>query len=237
MRAFVGTSGFSYKEWKGHFYPERIKPNEMLEFYSSQLTAVEVNNTFYRLPRQSVLEGWRDAVPDSFRFSVKVSRRITHFRRLKPESANETGYLMQNVAALGAKLGVLFFQLPPDFAADPPRLEEYLASMPSDSPLRAFEFRNQTWFVDEVFEILRRYNAALCIADSEDRLQVPVVSTADWGYLRLRRKDYTPEDLIRWKNRIDDFGWSQTFAFFKHEDAGAGPRLARDFLTLVDSGK
>ena len=234
MPAFIGTSGFSYKEWKGHFYPEKIKANEMLSYYSRQLSGVEVNNTFYRLPRKSVLENWRESVPQSFRFAVKVSRRITHFRKLKPESASETAYLLDNVAALGPNLGVLLFQLPPDFAADADRLDAYLAAMPPDSPLCAFEFRNRSWFVDEVFDILRRYNSALCIADSDDRLQVPMVATADWGYLRLRRQQYGADDLEHWKGIVEQSNWKQTFAFFKHEDAGTGPRLAGEFLSMID---
>lgn len=230
MKAHVGTSGFSFKEWKGYFYPEKIKPAEMLPYYAERLTAVEINNTFYRLPRASVLEAWINAVPESFRFSVKVSRRVTHFRRLSEESMQETEYLLQTTAVMGEKLGVLFYQLPPMFAADPARLDRYLGAMPPDGPRRAFEFRNRSWFTEETYDVLRKHNAAMCIADSEDRLEVPVIATADWGYLRLRRPEYTADDLKQWADTINEFQWTESFVFFKHEEAGAGPALAGSFL-------
>ncbi len=230
MNLYAGTSGFSYKEWKGYFYPEKIAPEQMLAFYSTKLPAVEINNTFYRLPRREALESWAAQVPPDFRFAVKASQKITHMKRLK-NADDETGYLMDVVGAMEKKLGVVFFQLPPNFKKDVERLRAFLETLPKGIPV-AWEFRHATWFDDEVYDLLRKHDAALCLADADDELEVPLVGTATWGYLRLRRPDYTDDELRKWYTWIRDQKWKNAFVFFKHEDAGSGPKMATEFLGL-----
>jgi uncharacterized protein YecE (DUF72 family) len=229
----VGTSGYSYKEWKGSFYPEDLAAKDMLAYYAGRLNAVEINNTFYRLPSASVLEGWASQVPASFRFSVKASRRITHFARLKEEAREPTEYLLSTVQALGPKLGVLLFQLPPNLPADVQRLGSFLEVLPKGTPA-AFEFRHESWKEPGVHDLLRARGVALVCADTEDSQDdEPIVPTAPWGYLRLRRPDYSDADLSRWAKRVQGSGWERAFVFFKHEDEGAGPKLAARFQAIA----
>ncbi len=230
MRLYVGTSGYSYKEWKGSFYPEKLAAKDMLPYYSSKLPAVELNNTFYRLPQRSMVESWKAQVPDNFRFSVKASQRITHFKRLK-EAADETKYMLETVSALDDRLGVVLYQLPPNMKKDLERLETFLKNLPPDPP-SAFEFRHPTWFDDDVLELLRSANRALCISDTDDLPVSHIDKTADWGYLRLRRVNYSTTDLREWISRMKAQDWRHTFVFFKHEDEGTGPRLASEFIDL-----
>ena len=185
MRFSVGTSGYSYKEWKGHFYPEDLAADQMLRFYATKLPAVEINNTFYRLPKASVLENWAEQVPGDFRFALKASRRITHLKRLK-EADEETDYLLRTVQTLGDRLGVILFQLPPYLKKDLPRLQQFLELL-DDTTRAAFEFRDESWFDDEVFDALRQHGCALCLSDVDDEPAPELVSTAGWGYFRLRR--------------------------------------------------
>ncbi len=231
MTLYVGTSGYSYKEWKGTFYPEKIPAKEMLSYYAARLPAVEINNTFYRLPQKSVLENWKEQVPVSFRFSVKASQRITHFKRLK-DVAEETGYLLETAAALADRLGPVLFQLPPNMKKDLPRLQAFFGCLPAGTRA-AFEFRHPTWFDDDVLEVLSGKNHALCISDTDDLPVTHIDRTADWGYLRLRRVNYSDENLAAWLKRVRDQNWNDAFIFFKHEDEGTGPRLAGEFLTLA----
>jgi uncharacterized protein YecE (DUF72 family) len=231
MDLHVGTSGYSYKEWKGSFYPEKIPAKEMLRYYSERLSTVEINATFYRMPLQSMLENWKEQVPGSFRFSLKASQRITHFKRLK-ETNEETKYFLETAAVLGDQLGVILFQLPPNMKKDLLRLEEFLAQLPS-STRAAFEFRHPTWFDDDVLDILRSRNYPLVVSDTDDMPTTHIDKTADWGYLRLRRVNYSEENLAEWVERIRAQDWKETFLFFKHEDAGTGPRLAAQFLDLA----
>lgn len=228
---YVGTSGYSYKEWKGSFYPEKIPAKEMLRYYSERLSTVEINATFYRMPQPSMVETWKEQVPATFRFSLKAPQRITHFKRLK-ETEEETKYFLETVSTLGEQLGVVLFQLPPNFKKDLPRLEAFLAQLPQ-SPRAAFEFRHPTWFDDDVLELLRSRNHAFCISDTDDLPTTHIDKTADWGYLRLRRVNYSEENLAEWVKRIRDQEWKETFLFFKHEDAGTGPRLAAQFVKLA----
>ena len=230
---FIGTSGYSYEGWKGPFYPEDTPARKMLSFYSSRLSTVEINNTFYRLPRREVLENWGAQVPDSFRFAIKASRRITHQRRLNEGSESPLRYLLENVEALGDKLGTLLFQLPPNMKLNLERLESFLAYLP-DGLHAAFEFRNESWFDDTVYEALRRHNAALVLADTDDEERnPPFVRTADWGYLRLRRTSYDDGMLQRWAERLSEPGWKEAFVYFKHEDAGAGPAMAARLEEMI----
>ena len=227
MRALVGTSGWSYAPWKGVFYPAKIKPAEMLPFYASKLTAVELNNSFYRIPRVSDFEGWAAAVPADFRFAVKAPMAVTHRARLKEGAAEPLGVFLERSAALGAKRGPVLFGLPPNMKKDVPRLEAFLATLPADVRV-AFEFRHESWLADDVYGALRARAAALCVAEAEG-LAVPMVPTAAWGYVRLRLVEYAAGELDAWVEKIKATGWDEVFVFFKHEDAGTGPRLAADF--------
>jgi uncharacterized protein YecE (DUF72 family) len=233
VQLYVGTSGYSYKEWKGPFYPEKLPAREMLAYYAGQLPTVEINNTFYRVPQKSVLENWAAAVPDSFRFIVKSTRRITHFKRLV-NASEEVEFFLGQMATLGDRLGAVLFQLPPNLQKNLESLESFLALLPGGTRA-AFEFRHNSWFDDDVFELLRGRNCSLCIADAEGGADVPFVGTADWGYLRLRRPDYSDKELGSWLGRIRGESWTDAFVFFKHEDAGAGPRMAKRLLDLADS--
>jgi uncharacterized protein YecE (DUF72 family) len=223
MRVLAGTSGFSYKEWKGSFYPEGLPAEAMLRYYSERLPAVEINNTFYRMPKPALLEGWLGQVGRGFRFALKASQRITHHKRLK-DAGEEVGYFFQVAATLGERLGPALFQLPPNLKKDLPRLEAFLGTIPAGRRA-AFEFRHASWFEEDVFEVLQSRGAALCIAEDED-LATPLVATADWGYLRLRRQDYTEADVAVWAERVRGQKWVEAYVFFKHEDAGSGPKLA-----------
>jgi uncharacterized protein YecE (DUF72 family) len=231
MSLHVGTSGYSYKEWKGSFYPEKIPAKEMLRFYSERLSTVEINATFYRLPQKSTLENWKEQVPKSFRFSLKAPQRITHFKRLN-EVGDDTKYFLEIAATLEDQLGVVLFQLPPNMKKDLPRLETFLSALPAQ-PRAAFEFRHPTWFDDDVLALLRARNCALCISDTDDMPVTHIDKTADWGYLRLRRVLYSEEHLRDWLARVRQQNWNETFVFFKHEDEGTGPRLAAQFLRLA----
>lgn len=230
MTLYAGTSGYSYKEWKGSFYPEKIPAKEMLAYYSSRLRAVELNNTFYRLPQRSMVESWKAQVPENFRFSVKAPQRITHFKRLK-DAGNETRFMLDVVSGFEDRLGVVLFQLPPNMKKDLERFELFLKELPADTPA-AFEFRHPTWLEDDVLELLRSHNRALCIADTDDLPVSHIDKTANWGYLRLRRVQYSEPELIEWHRRIKAQNWKDTFVFFKHEDEGTGPKLAAQFVAL-----
>ena len=231
MNLLVGTSGYSYKEWKGSFYPAKIPAKEMLRYYSERLSTVEINATFYRMPQKSVLENWKEQVPPTFRFSLKASQRITHFKRLK-DTEEETKYFLETAAALEGQLGVVLFQLPPNMKKDLPRLETFLAQLPPTIPA-AFEFRHPEWFDDDVLDLLRSQNRPLVVSDTDDMPTTHIDKTADWGYLRLRRVNYSEENLLEWVERIRAQSWKETFVFFKHEDEGTGPKLAAQFLKLA----
>lgn len=231
MELYVGTSGYSYKEWKGSFYPEKLPIKQMLKYYGERFRTVEINNTFYRMPKAAVLESWAADVPADFKFVIKASQRITHFRRLK-DVDESVSYLLRFVAALKARLGPLLFQLPPNLEKDVPRLRTFLALIPTERRA-VFEFRHQSWFDDEVFALLREHRATLCLADADDELDVPFVATTDWGYLRLRQPDYDDAELKKWVKRVRDQDWREAFVFFKHEDTGKGPAFAKRFLELA----
>jgi uncharacterized protein YecE (DUF72 family) len=230
VKVLAGTSGFSYKEWKGSFYPEELPDAEMLRYYASRLSSVEINNTFYRMPRAEMLSKWAEQVPDGFLFALKASQQITHRKRLK-EAADPVAYFFKIAVTLGDRMGPVLFQLPPNLKKDLPRLSDFLAVLPPASRC-AFEFRHESWFEEDVFEALRSRGCALCIAEDEE-LATPFVSTAGWGYLRLRRQDYTDADLRERASKLLAQPWTEAFAFFKHEEEGTGPRLAGQFLALL----
>ncbi|HMB70738.1 MAG TPA: DUF72 domain-containing protein [bacterium] len=231
MNLGVGTSGFSYKEWKGKFYPEKHPANAMLEYYGTKLTSVEINNTFYRMPQPSLLEGWAAKVPESFRFSLKASRRISHFKKLK-DAAEETRYFVETAKVLGVRLGVILFQLPPNAKKDLDVLDSFLKEALPEGTRAAFEFRHDSWLSDDVYDRLRESGCALCIADTDEGC-TPFVSTADWGYLRLRGTTYADDDLGDWVKRVQGAGWKDAFVFFKHEDEAAGPLMAMKFREIA----
>jgi len=231
MNLYVGTSGYSYKEWKGTFYPKDLPDKQMLRFYGERFRSVEINNTFYRMPKASVLEAWATEVPADFKFVLKASQKITHFQRLK-DVRDSVEYLVNVASTLKERLGPLLFQLPPNLQKDVSRLRGFLMLLPPLSRA-AFEFRHQSWFDEEVFGVLREFHAVLCIAEAENDLEIPFVSTADWGYLRLRRPDYGDAELKAWVDRVRQPGWTDAFVFFKHEDEGKGPLMAKRFLELA----
>lgn len=231
MRIFAGTSGWQYKEWKGSFYPEEISAADMLEFYAGRFSTVEVNNTFYRMPKESVLHSWAETVPDGFTFVLKASRRITHFGRLKESAYEPLEYMLATARTLGSRLGPILFQLPPNLKKDVERLKAFVAQIP-EGTRAAFEFRHPSWVEDDALEILRSRNLALCIANTEDE-QTPLHATADYGYLRLRKTAYEDGELEGWAEKVGNQDWSDAYVFFKHEDEGTGPELADRFLKLT----
>ena len=231
MKIRAGTSGWSYKEWKGHFYPEKLAAKDMLRYYAGHFPTVEVNNTFYRMPNLATLEGWAAEVPEDFSFVLKASKRITHDKRLN-DVADSVEYLLRTAATLGAKLGPFLVQLPPSMKKDLPRLRDFLPLL--GRARAAFEFRHASWFEDDVYAALREHNAAWCVADTGEEGDPPFVATADWGYLRLRRVEYAEGDVAEWARRVREQPWSEAYVFFKHEEAGTGPRLASQFLGFCD---
>jgi uncharacterized protein YecE (DUF72 family) len=230
-RLLAGASGFSFKEWKGVFYPGDIRPDGMLAWYAARLPTVEINNTFYRMPKAQVLENWAGATPEGFRFAIKASRRLTHFAKLDPEASKEPlAILYGTLYALGAKRGPVLFQLPPNMKKDLPLLAEFLLLLPKEHRA-AFEFRNEAWFSEEVFDALRRHGVALCVSEREDGKLPRLVETAPWGYVRLRLESYSDAQLQRWAATLRLTGWSEIYAYFMHEPTApdyAG-RLTRFF--------
>ena len=234
MKIYVGTSGYGYKEWKGKFYPEKISPKEMLRFYSERLSAVEINNTFYHMPTESVLVSWAGQVPTGFVFALKAPQIITHLKRLR-NVAEEIGYLFRTLSILGKKLGPVLFQFPKSFRADPPALKDFLDLIPANISC-AFEFRSPSWLDVETLDLIRKKGHSLCNADTDESPAGKIISTTTWGYLRLRRSDYTDADLSQWMERLLSQKWKRAFVFFKHEDDEAkGPELAMRFHELIDS--
>jgi uncharacterized protein YecE (DUF72 family) len=231
MNLYVGTSGYSYKEWKGTFYPKDLPVRQMLRFYGERFRTVEINRTFYGMPKVSILEGWAGAVPTDFQFVLKAPKEITHVRKLH-DSGELVSQLLEAAGALSEHQGPVLFQLPPTSRKDMSRLRAFLALLRSHQGA-AFEFRHPSWFDDEVLGLLRDHRAALCVAEAEGELEVPLVATADWGYLRLRRPDYSDAELRTWVKWVQEQDWRSAFVFFKHEDEGKGPRIAQRFMELA----
>jgi len=228
VKLLVGTSGFAFKEWKGVFYPEGTKNDAMLGFYSSRYPTVEINNSFYKVPREELLATWASQVPDGFTFALKASRHITHFWRLTPKASTALGFLLSNTATLGTRLGPILFQCPADFTKDIDRLRAFLAMLPSDRRF-TMEFRHESWFDDDVFAELRTRDIALCISEQDD-FRSPTVNTASWGYLRLHRFDYAEPALAQWRAFVAAQPWSEAYVYFKHDHAdGSGPPAVEAF--------
>ena len=235
MNVLVGTSGFAFKEWKGPFYPADLKDDGMLGYYAGRYPTVEINNTFYRLPKEHVLQDWASQVHDRFTFSIKASQRITHYGRLKPDSvASALGFLLANTSTLGGKLGPILFQLPPNLQKDLERLNGFLALLPTDRRF-TIEFRHESWFDEDVFAALRAHDVALCVAESEE-FRSANIATASWGYLRLHRQDYTDPMLAEWRRTVAAHSWNDAYVFFKHDYIdGAGPLAVERFVSMMGS--
>ena len=229
MKLLAGTSGYAFKEWKGAFYPEGVAEDGWLGYYASKFPTVEINNTYYRLPREHVLREWAAQVPAQFTFSIKASQRITHFARLKPESADAVDFLLRNTAVLGSRMGPILFQLPPNLQKDLDRLREFIGRLPGHRRF-AIEFRHESWFDDDVIDTLRDHDVALCVAEQED-FRCPVRATASWGYLRLHRLDYDAFALGEWASCVAGQGWSEAYVYFKHDEGvGSGPPAVDAFV-------
>jgi uncharacterized protein YecE (DUF72 family) len=226
MRVAAGTSGFSYKEWQGTFYPEKFAASRMLQFYAERLQTVELNNTFYRMPNEDLIRGWNERTPDHFRFVLKAPRQMTHIKKLA-DCAAPLARFTEVAAILGEKLGPLLFQLPPTFQRDVERLDSFLSGVPK-GVRAAFEFRHPSWFDASTYEVLRARSAALCIADVDDQDPMEIVATADFGYLRLRRENYTEAEIAAWAERLRAQPFDEAYVFFKHEVSA--PALALSLL-------
>jgi uncharacterized protein YecE (DUF72 family) len=225
---WIGTSGFSYKEWRPIFYPADLSDKQFLQYYGSRFNSVEIDYTFYRMPTAKTLDAWRTATPANFRFCLKASQQITHRERLKIPS-NALEYLLGVVTGLENRLGLILYQLPPFFKCDIPKLETFLAVLPRGIHA-AFEFRHESWLVDDVYRLLEKYGVGLCIHDADEHT-TPLKMTAPFTYVRLRRSEYTSELRSEWQDRMRS--WSrdgiEVFAYIKHEDNPNAPLIALDF--------
>jgi uncharacterized protein YecE (DUF72 family) len=229
VKLIAGTSGYAFKEWKGPFYPADLADDAMLSFYASRFPSVEINNTFYRLPKEHVLQEWAAQVPDQFTFAIKASQRITHHARLKPECASAVEFLLKNTATLGAKLGPILFQLPPNLKKDLDRLRVFVDTLP-EGRRYTLEFRHESWFEDPVFDALRARDISVCITEQPE-FASPIVATASWGYARLHRFDYDAASLAAWAQRLAAQPWSEAFVYFKHDEGeGSGPPAVDGFV-------
>ncbi len=227
MRTWIGTSGFQYAEWKGTFYPEDLAASKMLPYFAERLSTTEINYTFHRIPSEKTIGNWKTLTPEHFRFALKAPQKITHFARLR-DCQDTLAFFCRVIAQLETRLGPVLFQLPPNFKKDADVLAAFLRELPTMRA--AFEFRHESWLDEEIFALLRESNTALCIADTE-KLSTPIVDTADYGYLRLRREHYSSEDVARWTAVVRERqNWQETFVYFKHEESGMGPKLATQMI-------
>jgi len=231
MNLYVGTSGYSYPKWKGKFYPKDLSAKGMLRYYGEHFGSVESNSTFRGMPKPEVLRRWTEEVPADFKFAIKAPQQITHIKRLK-DSKDLLSHLFEVASVLEDRLGPVLFQLPPNFKKDANRLSEFLDLLPRGSRA-AFEFRHESWFDEEIFDLFKKHKVAFCIAEAENELRVPFVATAGWGYLRLRREDYTDAELKEWVKQVQKQDWSDAFVYFRHEDTAKGPKFAKRFLEFA----
>jgi len=237
VKILAGTSGYAFKEWKGNFYPADLKDDGFLGYYAQKFDAVEINNTFYRLPKENVLLEWAAQVPETFTFALKASQRITHHARLKEECADTVDFLLRNTAKLGDRLGPILFQLPPNMKKDVNRFRGFIGLLPSDRRY-VFEFRHESWFDDEVYDAMRERDIAMCVAEQDD-FKCPVVATASWGYLRLHKLEYQSSELVEWAKCVTSQQWSDAYVFFKHdetENGGSGPPAVAAFVGHCSNG-
>jgi uncharacterized protein YecE (DUF72 family) len=231
VRLYIGTSGYSYAAWKGKFYPERMPAKQMLGYFAERFSTVEINNTFYRMPTPSVMEAWAAQVPAAFRFAIKAPRRITHDRRLANINEDVARFL-DVTSTLHGRRGPLLFQLPPNFRRDDDRLGDFLALLPANAHV-AFEFRHASWFDAAVYELLSKHRCALGVTEMDETAATPVAATADFGYARLRRTEYSDAELNEWLARLQDLNCSETYVYFKHEDDARGPEFASRLRALA----
>jgi uncharacterized protein YecE (DUF72 family) len=233
MHPFVGTSGYQYTAWRGVFYPEKMPTSKMLSYYAEQFSTTEINYTFHRIPNPKTIENWFVSTPESFQFGLKAPQKITHWSKLR--DAETLNYFLGVVSDLRPKLGPILFQLPPTLKMDRALLADFLANLPKNFQA-AFEFRHPTWFGDEIFSLLQEHNVALCIAESSE-FAAPRMVTANHGYLRLRREDYVDADIQRWADYVGSQTdrWNTVFVYFKHEESGIGPRLAKQFIQAIEA--
>jgi len=227
----VGTSGFAYKEWKGIFYPPDLPAKKYLSYYAQQFPTTEINNTFYRMPTAKLCEDWYAEVPYDFHFTLKVSQRITHFKRLK-NIDDEMNFFLQSAAALKEKLGPLLVQLPPNFKKDTGVLEDFLVRFAAKGKL-AFEFRHESWFADDVYDVLRRHKTTLGVVEKEsgEGPDAPREVTGSFVYMRLRKGEYSKDEMLDWAKWIR--GQSiPVYCYLKHDDSA--PVLARELLAALE---
>ncbi len=232
MNLWIGTSGFQYTAWKGNFYPEDFPTSKMLPFYAERFSTTEINYTFHRIPSAKTIENWSQQTPAHFKFTLKAPQKITHWSKLR-DCADTLEYFCKIISGLGERLGPVLFQLPPNFKKDADVLNSFLRELPSIRA--AFEFRHDSWFDDEIFGTLKSRNIALCIADTET-IATPKKITSDYGYLRLRREDYKKTDIEHWAKFVREQGsnWRNAFIYFKHEESGIGPKLARRMMEMLE---
>ncbi|MDD5711377.1 MAG: DUF72 domain-containing protein [Smithellaceae bacterium] len=235
MDILAGTSGYSYNQWKGRFYPEKMRAKDMLSFYARSFRTVEINNTFHRMPSERLLASWAAQVPRGFVFALKAPQFITHVKMLR-NVHEETSYLFRTLPILNDKLGPVLFQFPPSFHISLQIFTEFLTLIP-DAVSCAFEFRHSSWRTEEVVNLLRGKKFCLCVKDADDQRAGEIISTAPWGYLRLRRADYTEVDIVEWAEKIRAQKWERAFVFFKHEDGAKGPEFAQRLLEHTMKGK
>jgi uncharacterized protein YecE (DUF72 family) len=234
METWIGTSGFQYTEWKGNFYPEDLSTAKMLPYYAERLNTTEINYTFRRIPAPKTIENWNKLTPPQFRFALKAPQKITHWSKLR-DCGDTMRYFHEVASGLGDKLGPILFQLPPNFKKDTFVLADFVNCLPPGARA-AFEFRHESWFADEVWEIFKSRNVALCLNETAD-FAAPKIVTADFGYLRLRREDYTENDIASWADfvRTQSASWKDCFIYFKHEEAGMGPKFAKQMMEKMPS--
>jgi uncharacterized protein YecE (DUF72 family) len=233
LHLYAGASGYSFKEWKGVFYPATLKSDAMLAYYAERLPTVELNNTFYAMPRPVNVERWAASVPARFRFSIKAPGAITHKARLKPDAYGAVDAFYAAVGALGGKRGPALFQLPPTMQKDLPRLRDFLRQLPDDHRA-AFEFRHDSWFADEIYAALADAGATLCVSEREDAGAPPLIDTTPWGYVRLRLERYTKPQLKAWWKRLRATPWQSAYVYFMHEPTA--PEYAATLLRISQDG-
>jgi len=227
---FAGTSGFAYTAWKPEFYPQKVASKDFLKYYATRLNAVEINYTFRQLPKAATLENWVNATPAGFVFACKAHMRVTHINRLKESEFTEIFFKALEPLRASRRLGPVLFQLPPNFKAEIALLSAFLEKLPSDIRC-AFEFRNATWLIDEIYALLKKHGIALCLAESP-KFEVPKVVTADFVYARLRMGEYSAEErreiAVRARQQLAE--GRDVYTFFKHEESAAGALYAEELL-------
>ena len=230
---FAGTSGFAYPTWKPDFYPPKCPAKDFLKYYATRLNSVEINYTFRQLPKATTLENWIAATPEGFTFVCKAHQRITHILRLRESEFTEVFFKAIDPLRASRRLGPVLFQLAPNLKADLPTLTAFVEKLPTDIRC-AFEFRNKSWLIDEVYRLFEKHGIAVCLAES-DKFEVPEVVTAEFVYVRLRKEDYSPEERAEVADRVRGMlaGGRDVYVFFKHEDTPAGAVYAEELLKTV----